>query len=220
MNQAPDIWHAERSSWRAVNQLNVVRAVNTMLEVLSSALADPNSGSPVFEYPPVQYPPSTSPSAQDLQDDLDFASGVAPSSPTMNYQPLQFTDTHMALKLRLGPLRRVEADLKKLLGAASEEITESSLHGDYSALVATPFDYPGQPPTSGKLREFAVRSHDAWKSSVMNDVRQTSSRPMSMNSDATDVIAALRDEMLALWHDESIRELLRRRKIVLEDSAE
>lgn len=218
MNQAPEVWHAERSSWRAVIQLNLVRAVNTMLGALGTALADGNSGSPTVEYAPLSH--SVSQLAPDTQDDLDFPSPAMPSSPTLSYAPLQFTDTHLALKLRLGPLRRVEADLKKLLGAASEEITESSLQGDYSALAATPFDYPGPSSTSAKLREFTVRSHDAWKSSVKNDVQHVSSRPTSMNNDTTDVIAALRDEMLALWSDESVRELLRRRKIVLEDSAE
>lgn len=220
MIQAPDKWHAERSSWRVIVQLNLVRAVNTMLEVLSAALADGNSGSPTAEYPYLPHSVSTPQLSPDGQDDLDFASSTTPSSPTLSYQPLQFTEAHLSLKLRLGPLRRVEADLKKLLGAASEEITESSLQGDYSSLTATPFDYPGQPPPSGRQREFTVRSHNAWKSSVMNDVQQVALRPTSPNNDATDVIAALRDDMLALWRDDCVRELLRRQKIVLEDSGE
>ncbi|KIP09968.1 hypothetical protein PHLGIDRAFT_125945 [Phlebiopsis gigantea 11061_1 CR5-6] len=220
MIQAPDTWHAERSSWRVIVQLNLVRAVNTMLEALSSAMADGGSGSPTAEHPYLPQSFSTPQLPSDGQDDLDFASSTTPSSPTLSYQPLQFTDAHLSLKLRLGPLRRVEADLKKFLGAASEEVTESSLQGDYSSLAATPFDYPGQPSSSGKHREFAVRSHNAWKSTIMNDVQHDALRPTSPNNNATDVISALRDDMMALWRDDCVLELLRRRKIVLEDSEE
>lgn len=214
MTHAPDVWQAERNSWRAVIQLNLVRAVNVVVDVLSSGLADLGPGSPTFE--PASLAPAASTSTDD-QDDLDYMSNT-PLSPTAAFTPLQFSDGHAALKLRLGPLRGIEADLKKLLGAASDEITESSLHGDYSAQIATPFDSPSRAPR--RPQEFFVRSHEAWKKHVRSETQQDVVRPSTTHSDATDVIAALRDDIQTLWYDESVRELLRRRKITMEDSAE
>ena len=39
--QAPETWAAERASWRIVIQLNLVRAVNTILDILSTELTTP-----------------------------------------------------------------------------------------------------------------------------------------------------------------------------------
>lgn len=207
MTQAPDVWHAERSSWRAVVQLNLVRAVNIMVDVLSAGLA----GGPAFD-PPSSVSPSAS--MTDPQDDLDFTG--APASPVLAHEPVQLTDAHAALRLRLGPLRRVEADLKRILGAAAEEVTEASLQN--APMVATPFDTPS--PGAPRRQEFVVRSHEAWKASVMQETQVVRARPTSMHNDVTDVIAALRDEIMAISRDDCVRELMRRRRVTLEDSGE
>ncbi len=97
--------------------------------------------------------------------------------------PVQFSHTHALLKLRLAPLRRVEADLKQLIGAASDEITGSpDLYGNGSnnssnnahrsgslddINAAAPFD-PSLPdtPTRRRPSEYYVRSNTGWRDAV------------------------------------------------------
>ncbi|PSS34232.1 hypothetical protein PHLCEN_2v1742 [Hermanssonia centrifuga] len=226
--QAPEAWQAERASWRIVIQLNLVRAVNTILDILSSEVP----ATPARAYDSWSMSPSVNLSlatADDSQwhDDPDFPLSTSPpSSPPLkpSVLPLSFTAAYAALRLRLTPLRRIEADLKLLLGAASDEVTEASLNGDHSTMVATPFDsgaYPLTHSPSRRPREFCVRSHDTWKDSVLKKTStKTSPRRASLDMDANGVIAGCREDIWFLWKDEVIREALRRQKIVLEDSAE
>lgn len=207
---APESWHAERKSWRSVIQLNLVRSVNTIVDAISSI------ESPSFFYEVSSMSHSTS-NHTDYSDEFDYVPPLSPKTASSVHLPYQISEWHTTMKLRLRPLRQVEADLKKLLGAASDEVTESSLHGDYSELLATPFDTPPQHRT----REFCVRSHHAWKASVLSKSKPGSSRPgTAVAANTTDVIAAFRDDIQMLWEDETVRNLLRRRRLTLEDSAE
>ncbi|KAF7798126.1 hypothetical protein EIP86_009341 [Pleurotus ostreatoroseus] len=248
--QAPEAWLAERASWRIVIQLNLVRAVNTILDIVSAELSEPASD-PHAGYPYPMSPTMSIPinGAFESDDDPDPLYG-APSSPSsqshfslpssplsMPSPPLSaarphlhaLTAAHSSLWLRLTPLRQVEADLKLLLGAPSEEVTEASLHGDHSTMVATPFEAGAYPlealPLSPRRREFCVRSHASWKESLRargglrgGDVRVSGRH--SAGVDATEVIAGCRDDVELLWGDHVIRDILVRRRIGLDNSAE
>lgn len=251
--QAPDLWLAERTSWRIVIQLNLVRAVNTILDIVSAELADPLSdpragdeypssptmsdpidGSLDHDDPEALYDDLSSPSTQSHfslpSSPLSMPSpGPGPARPSLH----ALTAVHASLWLRLTPLRQVEADLKLLLGAPSEEVTEASLHGDHSTMVATPFEAGAYPlealplplPGARRPREFCVRSHAAWKESLRagGGARAGGMRVSGRSSagvDATEVIAGCRDDIELLWSDNAIRDILARRRIGLEDAAE
>ncbi|KDQ49993.1 hypothetical protein JAAARDRAFT_63399 [Jaapia argillacea MUCL 33604] len=183
-------WKAERASWRAVVQLNLVKSVIVILNALEEEMAGHHETQ------------SSDPEDEDRE------------SPQPTLAPVQFTEKHQLLKLRLRPLRRIEADLRRALGAASDDIESPS-----APLTASPFDSPRRP-------EFCVRS---WKGALeRNDhvKSATSSRGSnlghgnSLDSDeATDVIAECREDMKALWQDEIVRHLLGSRKMRMENSA-
>ncbi len=83
-------WEQERSGWRAVVQLNIVRSIIAVLGVVEAEL---NGDSAIVEF----------------DDDEDTS-----------YEIPKFSDAHQLLMIRLAPLRNVEADLKRRLGSASE----------------------------------------------------------------------------------------------------
>ncbi|KAH9932360.1 G-protein alpha subunit [Fomitopsis serialis] len=118
---APQAWAAERASWRAVVQLNLVHSINLILDVLAQELtanplqrprtgAYPYTTSTAAAHTALSTPPSPdSPTGPSFADDVPDISA-----------PLKFTDKHALLKLRLAPLRHVETDLRRLLGAADD----------------------------------------------------------------------------------------------------
>ncbi|CAL1708399.1 unnamed protein product [Somion occarium] len=235
---APKAWREERTSWRAVIQFNLVRSVNTILDVLSKEMLSALGGGSTAHLNIAQSssrPPSGSWSMDALDANLDgnFSSDdeqeVYQPIPASTFPPLKFTSSHSLLKLRLAPLRSVECDLKTFLGAGSTEVTAST--SDISQMVATPFDidYRGSAPPSASLtrrrtNEFAVRSHAAWKRSLGMHTGSSKTRPSSPKAGldldgATEVIAGCKDDIKMLWHDPLIQELLKRRGVKLGDSA-
>lgn len=171
---------------------------------------------PSDSYYDTTFTPTTS-VATDAKTELEFTMSIASSSPPIPPRPLHFTTQHATLKMRLSPLRSVEADLKKLLGAAAEEITELSLNGDVSRLVETPFDVPPSPRSE---QEFSVRSHATWRASLLYDATSRPSSPQNVSDSAADIINALRNDIIALWKDDTVQELIKREKVALEESAE
>ncbi|KAM5543110.1 hypothetical protein V8D89_002984 [Ganoderma adspersum] len=135
---------AERAAWRAVIHLNLVRSVTSIMNAL------------VKELPATTPPLGSEPSrvSVDLEEEEEEESAsVSPSTASL------LTETHVALLGRLEPLRDVQRDLERSLGAASAETTHE---GSGSAA----------PWESGKFRpqEFAVTSRSGWKS-ALNRVR-------------------------------------------------
>ncbi|EPQ53862.1 guanine nucleotide binding protein alpha subunit [Gloeophyllum trabeum ATCC 11539] len=180
---AREAWQQERTSWRAVIQLNLIRSIRTILDAVVQEMAG--------------NPPSY---------DSDDENPVSPTS----RPPLQFSEKHRLLKFRLLPLRRVEADLKRRLGAASEEISASvSVHGS-----STPEPGVDVPP------DFAVRSwKDAFQKPSMSPKPSSVGHGQVDSDDATDVIAECREDIKALWEDPVVRQVLKRRNVSIEESS-
>ncbi|KAG6917482.1 hypothetical protein DXG01_002345 [Tephrocybe rancida] len=212
MKYARAAWKAERLSWRAVIQLNLIRSIITIVETLQAEM----DGEPIrvlsVPRPLITHtlqegdlaPPRQSVDSEFL--DLEVEAAVS--------TPIQLTDTHQLLKRRLGPLRRVEADLKRRLGAGSEEVVGGGggvLGEDQPALVR-------------RTKEFGVRG---WKHVLEGPLAALNGntgndRPGSKEGavdDATEVIAECRQDMRALWADPTVQEVLKRRRIRMEDSA-
>ncbi|OBZ78476.1 Guanine nucleotide-binding protein alpha-4 subunit [Grifola frondosa] len=202
---APQAWRAERASWRAVVQLNLVRSVNAILDVLTHELA-PTTTSPVSS-PHLR--PSTNTPHSNYDSDSSTHHPNAVDTKPHSAPSLQFTSHHSLLKLRLAPLRRVEADLKRRLGAATDELAPdvSAFSPSVSAsstpeelMMATPFDSSYH---KGPASEESAGSTDGH----------------STLDNATEVMAGCKDDMRELWGDPVIKDMLRRRKIRMEDSA-
>ncbi|KZT18573.1 G-alpha-domain-containing protein [Neolentinus lepideus HHB14362 ss-1] len=184
---AREAWQEERASWRAVIQLNLIRSVRTVFDAVLQEM----SGNTL---------------SCDSDDD-EFANPTARS-------PFQFTEKHQLLRFRLMPLRRVEADLKRRLGAASEEATAS-----LSPMTTPPLEEPDR-VASPRPFEVSVRS---WKDAFEMHCRSPKTSSIGHSSlesdDATDVIAECREDIKALWEDHIVKQVLKRRKVRVEESA-
>jgi len=104
--------------------------------------------------------------------------------------PVPSTDKHHLLRLRLRPLRGVESDLKRLLGVRSEDTPELS------------------PQTSSELSPRMSSRFYNWRNF-----------DAASSQDVTEVITSCKNDIIALWTDPLIGEMLRRYNVRLEDSA-
>ncbi|KAI0824950.1 G-alpha-domain-containing protein [Trametes gibbosa] len=241
---APKAWQAERASWRAVIQLNLVRSINTILDVLSAEMAAAHAAHSPTTTPFLRPATSQGHARIDTDHNREPADGTSTTSssatapavdtdPASPSEPLQFTNTHALLKLRLTPLRRVEADLKQLLGAATEELAPDAFSmpdspGRETSVIPL-YDDPGsaalpqRPPG-----EFYVRSNQSWRDALRcayqgfgaggEQQQRAAAVYEGKLTDATEIIASCADDMIALWEDEVVRGILKRLKIRPEQS--
>jgi len=204
MQYARELWQEERSAWRAVIQLNLLRSINTILDML------------VGEFDSSR----TDKHAATLDRSL-FSS--SPQSPKKEPPPLRWTEKHRLLSMRLAPLRGVQQDLEQRLGAAADEPLAST----YAPHEALPLPLSG---FTQRPQEFYVRSHDGWRSALQRfkpwqggegtaSVVDTRAVEWQRTKDAeiTQVIAGCADDMQAMWEDTVIRGMLRRKRIRMED---
>ena len=160
LSYAKKAWATERAAWRTVIQLNLLRSVTTILDVLTQEMSpdDPSTSTAV---PTATANNTTADVDADSDDEDDRASVRTRASTSTNPKtassssraPLQFTEKHRLLKLKLLPLRSVQDDLQNRLGLC---------------------DYP-TPPTkqdsnahssNQRSHEMFVWSHVAWKSAL------------------------------------------------------
>ncbi|KAJ7253771.1 guanine nucleotide binding protein, alpha subunit [Mycena haematopus] len=183
----PTAFREERIQWRAVIQLNIVRSIRTILHAL-----DP----PQRRRPPHFAYANASTSAP------------APTNPAWD-----------ALKARLMPLRHVEALLIARLVPAHED--EPTLLGSGFA----PGQHqrgadPNAEPGPGREREIFVRPGNRWKG--LTSKSPTRSTPQQRHQqlehdEPQETLSLCAPAMIALWADPGVREVLRRRKIRLEE---
>lgn len=143
---ARSAWDAERSAWRSVIQLNVVRSVLTVLDALQAQVDGVNTGQDQISSTPtdslfgvsenIDEPSSSSAlaistvrrteSSQSLHNSAAFKHPLAlPAPPTIKglttMQSGALLDTYNSLKDRLECLRTVEVILMRRLGAGGTE---------------------------------------------------------------------------------------------------
>ncbi|EIW74489.1 G-alpha-domain-containing protein [Coniophora puteana RWD-64-598 SS2] len=204
---ARDQWEKERLAWRTVIQLNIVRAINTILDTLADEF---------LENPP----PTPTRSVRSRSDDSHT------SKDSLRSQASPTTDKLQLLRRRLGPLRGVEDDLKKMLGPSEAQERSPS----------TPLSYL----STRDRAEFYVRSGN-WRDTLQ--VPGASARFGQGNrasrgnlrggqpgagtateahetDSATEVLVGCKDDMKTLWKDEAVWEILTRREVKFEDSAD
>lgn len=189
MRYAQEAWEKERNGWRSVVQLNIVRSITTILNVMEAEL---NGDVPAE---------SDDDERTQVDDDNNNDEEVR-----------RFTDRHQLLMIRLAPLRGVEAELKHRLGAGSEPVQPAL------SMTATPFEDPSESRNFRRtLPEFSVRSWKEVldPEERPQPVLETKGEIDS----ATLTISGCKNDMKELWDDKCVRLALKRRKLRLPDSA-
>ncbi|EJF60188.1 G-protein alpha subunit [Dichomitus squalens] len=200
-----DQWEAERASWCMVIQLNLVRGINTILDILSEEMAGVggSGGAP---------PPAVD---SDVSDDDD---GPGPG-PARTFSPSSstFSGKHRLLKLRLTPLRTVQRDLELRIGIqAGADISDHFV----------PASPPGSPVLGAtRKQEFFVRSATSWKQLQGWGAGEgeggggggagRKSKDIQMRETA-DILAGCAEDMKAIWEDATVREMLLRKGVRME----
>jgi hypothetical protein len=131
-------FQAERASWRAVIQLNVVRSIRLILEAIAEVQA--------------LQAPSTSSSPRSANRSLPSSRPPSSrSSPSAEVPKL--TPDHLKLRLRLLPLLQVEELLIRRLMRAGTTEQEAARLGQV----------PDIADAVGREKEVAVNSHFVWR---------------------------------------------------------
>ncbi|KAJ3850279.1 guanine nucleotide binding protein, alpha subunit [Lentinula lateritia] len=190
---SPKAFKAERASWRAVIQLNVARSIRIIIDAMSraqQASASPNS-----------------PLAPDTRDDISILDSEN-ELPTL-------TAEHLKLKMRLSPLLQVEESLWRRLSPSSAFESETSHLASITNV-----------PHSTRSKEVYVQSSMAWKS-TFSRLLSTSTRSSVDSDPGIDfddpkdpgvILNNCGEDMIKLWHDPTIRNLLNVLRIRLEDT--
>lgn len=244
MTYSYQAWQKERACWKAVVYLNLVRSVNSILDMLSEEMTSSRTTS--HSQPPSPVTPTRrserdtelgcirrAPSISKAMSDRADRSGVT----------LCFTGQHKVLKLRLGPLRRIQEDLEGQLGAASSEATNdwssySESTGGTSFIPVTPNIEPSgdvwcHRSVARLSGEFCVRSNSGWKGALKKlqprsslseslnepDAKEAMDGWMKRTDNAAEVIFGCKEDIKSLWADQIVQQLLRQRKLRLEDSS-
>jgi guanine nucleotide-binding protein alpha-1 subunit len=144
----------------------------------------------------------------DDDEDSDLDDGEMPS-PTSQRNPaallgppLNFTEKHRLLRLKLAPLRSLQGDLRARLGACDWPAPKSGIEG-----------------TKTKAQDFFVRSNAGWKSALRPNARRSldnSRKKSQQDGETAEVLASCAEDIKALWADEIVQEMLKRRKLRLE----
>lgn len=206
-------WKQERLSWRSVIQLNLVRSVLIILDAIQAeAHGDPISITEDENTFSLPQPPPRALSIDSTISVLDLRGGPRTSQDST----LNLTDKHRLLWRRLGPLRRLEEVLKCQLGAGTEEASRTD--GKYGVLGQRLLDdrrYHG---------EFGVRAWNlAFDGKRYKDTRNISRSKGDIgdcgSEEAAVVLSKCKQDIITLWKDDVVMEVLKKRKIDLENSA-
>ncbi|KAF8553366.1 guanine nucleotide binding protein, alpha subunit [Imleria badia] len=196
---SPKAFRAEKASWRAVIQLNVVQSIHAILDLISKAHAAANG--------------TSLPSSASTSSGRASTSSSVPPSPTgttpREYPPL--TPEHLKLKMRLAPLIQVEAALiRKLLPPDQLE--------DFTRTYLTSPPFP---------QEISINSSAGWKTTfnrlMRNGGRESCDSVDLINwSDPDDpgvILHACSEDMIKLWADPTVRKLMDIEKMRPEEMA-
>ncbi|KIP06671.1 hypothetical protein PHLGIDRAFT_106742 [Phlebiopsis gigantea 11061_1 CR5-6] len=189
---AGQAWAEERIAWRTVIQLNLIRSVVNILDVLNQEMtptAGDDSGS------------------SDSEDGPPARPATASSAPTT---PLRFSEKHRLLRLRLAPLRSLQGDLQMRLGACDWPTPKS---GAESGVEST---------AKARAQDFFVWSNAGWKAALrpnggrrsLEDARGR--RRAVEDGETAEVLASCAEDIKTLWADDVVQEMLHRRRLRLD----
>ncbi|KAI0795968.1 G-protein alpha subunit [Abortiporus biennis] len=210
---SPQHFRSEKLAWRTIIQLNLIRSIKQLLDVLQE------------EWAGIQK--TTSPTPAGIFISINAPIPVRPASSLAATRSVRFsssplTDNHKRIRMRLLPLLAIEEELtKKLFPELSLAMTHGPKEGDNVA--------PG-------FREVCVRAGSGWKN-VLNTIisqqqqqngyldgkgRGAAYQGMNGNGtskidDPTTVLAACKEDIVTLWEDQVVRGILKKRGVRLQD---
>jgi len=211
LKYAPRAWKQERLVWTTVVQLNLIKNVNNIVDVLNHEMAIQTA----------TRVDSIGGGSHSLMDD-------------------QFTEKHKILRLRLAPLRGVQTDLERKLGSGAFE-DQGQLNNNGRGRISpesSPTDEDDQ--TRRLPKEFYIRSNNSWKDrlkiglrnagrpysggSTLGPIEKEPSTPLRGKACAdleeiTGVVAGCREDIKALWEDELVQKVLSKRKYRVDESS-
>ena len=176
--------------WRSVIQLNVVRSIRTILDAISDVRRR-------------ELPVSSASEGSD--DESDERARL----------PMHLEN----IMMRLLPLRHIESLLiAKLVPPNEEEAIHLGIcQGDGDGMCTIHRHH--------HHHEIFVRPGATWKGGMLNKARTQYGRPLSAGTTGQETqdesqlaLHQCRDDMIALWHDPTVRDILRKRKMRLEES--
>ncbi|KDQ51779.1 hypothetical protein JAAARDRAFT_210909 [Jaapia argillacea MUCL 33604] len=187
----PNHFYNERSAWRTVIQLNLIRSVKRLLEVLQ----DEWDAAPTIIYP------------------SNVTSTALPRSPTAPRRPSTtgslLTPEHRKIRMRLSPLLSMESELTRKL-YDTQEVSPTSK------------DICVRPGSGWKGIIKRVTGEESQRDSGAAPVKKRGSgRPGSSEgrskADPTMVLAACKNDIIALWEDKVVKSVLKKHGVRLED---
>ena len=213
LKYAPRAWKQERLVWTSVVQLNLIKNVNNILDVLNEEMAA-----------------QAATKAESISDIVAVADE-------------QFSEKHKILKLRLAPLRGVQVDLERKLGSgALEDQGQLNNNGrgriQPSSAESSPVD-GDESPTQRLPKEFYIRSNNSWKDRFKNGLKNagrpysgvasgSGEREVSLGGwgkasadldEIASIIAGCKEDIKDLWEDELVQRVLSRRKYRVDESS-
>ena len=228
LQYAPTAFHAEAAAWRAVIDLNLVRSVNFLLNLLEESSPGPSSSGGVGG------------SSSNINNNNNNSGGsssadMRPLSPSSTkLMPLQqLTDDLRRLRMSLSPLRSIEESLTCFIspdyprqigvGARARGGSGSGSgdsDGDGSGSSSSGNTSPAALLTE-RAFEVSVRSGSRWKTLFKgkdgsNVASKASTQGMEELKNARRVIEACREDMVALWNHPAVRASLAEQKVSLE----
>ncbi|CDO68221.1 hypothetical protein BN946_scf184913.g11 [Trametes cinnabarina] len=194
---SPQHFAKERAAWKTIIQLNLIRCVKRLLEVLQE-----------------EYESSLQTTTPSSVAKGKGVAGRTPTTPGVRFSTSPLNDHHRRIRMRLSALLPVEEELmRKLLpeSAGRNDVcvrAGSGWKGVLAALSAntSTLDAPlPQPPP------------------LVSAMKGGSSRPGTANGHARDrdnptaVLAACRDDIVALWEDKVVQAVLKKQNVRLQD---
>ncbi|KAG8869072.1 hypothetical protein FRC20_002221 [Serendipita sp. 405] len=209
----PNAFRQQQKSWKALVQLNLVRSILVICQALTDDLNEQDLDIDNF----LSLDPSVSPnySVKKAESLLDTSQGPKrssypyPGTPDSELGPIpEITNVHRALKMRLSPLYHVQTVLVEYLACQFDD----------PSLLAAVHQFKEETET---LPDFVVRSNTSLNGFMGKSLRGRESYEgtyVRLDIQEVDaVLMACRQDMITVWKDPVVREILHRRDIRLEE---
>ncbi|KAJ4466232.1 guanine nucleotide binding protein, alpha subunit [Lentinula aciculospora] len=233
LEYAREEWEAEKTSWRAVIQLNLVRSITSILDALQAEIeGEPLSPSLDLDEPDVPVESRGSIDILSTSNEVDSNQFTPSTLSPEEIQNLQL------FRLKLAPLRRVEMDLKLRLGAATEEVTNMDDIPETQSDPGTDIHSLESPDSRHMLRMRKTRRRRIqgeetvvrglrWREFLMygrtrnitGKTRASFELLESADGGASEIMSGCKEDMKTLWMSGLVRGILKKRKMEMENNA-